>query len=236
MLFRCGQQLSVLQVTRMITQKANLLSSLAGMGTKTQWLVWNICRGVKVLYYYLLLRTARPGSGHWMASTLECSVRLAAMYRLFQSFCERGDDISLGGWLAWLAGRYAGACAMNCGEDCFVFSSSFQGVFRVFIPNVRMWYAFFLVSWPRVNIWLFTYFLFCLKEEAVEHWRSQLVQTCRVRNCINECHFYCRCRPPFVLKFVLFPFVVVFQENLGRGEGQRKEKNSRSHWFKLYKF
>ena len=127
MLFRCGQQLSVLQVTRMITQKANLLSSLAGMGTKTQWLVWNICRGVKVLYYYLLLRTARPGSGHWMASTLECLARLAAMYRLFQSFCERGDDISLGGWLAWLAGRYAGACAMNCGEECFVFSSSFQG-------------------------------------------------------------------------------------------------------------
>lgn len=33
----------------------------------------------------------------------------------------------------------------------------------------------------------------------------------------------------FVLKFVLFPFVGVFQEDLGRGEGQRKEKNSRSH-------
>ena len=124
----------MLQVTRMITQKANLHSSLAGMGTKTQWLVWNICRGVKVLYYYLLLRTARPGSGHWMASTLECLVRLAAMYRLFQSFCERGDDISLGGWLGWLAGRYAGACAMNCGEECFVFSGF---SFPTFVCDMR---------------------------------------------------------------------------------------------------
>lgn len=129
----------------MITQKANLHSSLAGMDTKTQWLVWNICRGIKVLCYYLLLRTARPGSGHWMASTLECLARLAAMYRLFQSFCERGDHISFGGWLGWLAGLYAGACAMNYGEECFVFSSSFQGVFRFSFLTFVCDMLFFLV-------------------------------------------------------------------------------------------
>ena len=145
----------------------------------------------------------------------------------------RGETTSrlVAGWGGWRADTLA-----HVQWIAAKIVSYFHRVFRVFIPNVRMWYAFFLVSWPRVNICLFTYFLFCLTEEAVEHWRSQLVQTCRVRNCINECHFYCRCRPPFVLKFVLFPFVVVFQENLGRGEGQRKEKNSRSHWFKLYKF